>query len=95
MKRAEKIDAVKTQKFYFRQFLSPPDMSDPCISEIFKKIPAPNYEDCDPDAVGFRYLTFLLFPFYCLPSFVGDLFLLSALGVRPVCGGRLRGDDFG
>lgn len=52
MKRAEKIDAVKKEKFYFRQFLSPPDMTDPCIAEIYKNIPAPNYEDCDPDAVG-------------------------------------------
>lgn len=51
MKRAEQIDAVNKQKFFFRQFLSPPDLTDPCIAEVYGKIPEPNYEDCDPNAV--------------------------------------------
>ena len=52
MKRAEQVDAVNTQKFFFRKFLSPPDLSDPCMAEEYRKIPEPNYEDCDPNAVS-------------------------------------------
>lgn len=50
MKRAEQVDAVNKQKFYFRQFLSPPDMTDPLIAEVVSHIPEPNYDECDPNA---------------------------------------------
>ena len=49
MKRAEQADAVNKQKFFFRQFLSPPDISDPEIAEICSHCPVS--EECDPDAV--------------------------------------------
>lgn len=53
MKRAEQVDAVNKQKFYFRQFLSPPNLTDPVIAEFVSHIAEPNYDECDPNAVSF------------------------------------------
>jgi hypothetical protein len=72
MKRAEKIDSYKNEKFFFRQFVAPPDLENPVLAEYVSTLrDSMDSMECDPNAVSFIVFCVLLVMFlFCSLGFV-------------------------